>query len=207
MLVEKVAMSATLHLIRHCTQPDWDVVLCGRVRDASLDDAGRDQADRLAQALADQIAPVRIESSPRKRARETAEAIGAATNAPVIVADALDEIDFGEWAGRRFDELESDVRWRFWNSARDRAPSPGGETMVTVIDRATDHLRSSAAASPNGATLLYVTHADVIRGVIASWLGLPLSRLLAMDIDPGSMSTLAYDDQRGRVVSLNRRFS
>ena len=180
-------------------------MLCGRVRDEPLAEEGRRVALRLAEALAADLPAARIETSPRRRAMETAAIIGEALAAPIEVVDALDEIDFGDWAGRSFAELEQDVRWRFWNAARDRACSPGGETMHDAVDRAAAHI--ARIANDADGPVICVTHADIIRGLVAHYLGLKLDRMLHFDIDPGSVSTLIVDGNRGRVAALNRRYS
>jgi broad specificity phosphatase PhoE len=206
-MLEEVAfaMTAAVHLVRHCPQPEVYNVLCGRVRDEPLAEEGKQVASRLAQALAADVSPLRIETSPRRRAMETAEIIGEAVAAPIEVVDALDEIDFGDWAGRSFAELEQDVRWRFWNAARDRACSPGGETMHDAVERAAAHI--AQVADDADGPVICVTHADIIRGLVAHYLGLNLDRILHFDIDPGSVSTLIVDGNGGRVAALNRRYS
>jgi broad specificity phosphatase PhoE len=44
---------------------------------------------------------------------------------------------------------------------------------------------------------------DIIRGVIAHYLGLDLDHMLRFDIDPGSISTLLLDGQGARVTRIN----
>jgi len=196
-------MSVVVHLVRHCPQPGVRDVLCGRLLDDPLSDEGRDRAARLADGLA-ATAPARIDSSPRKRATETAAMIGAAADTPIAVAVALDEIDFGDWSGRSFADLDKDVRWRFWNAARDRARPPGGETMHDAVDRAAHHLGTMEKETGDGATVICVTHGDIIRGLVARFVGLGLDRILAMEVDPGSVTTLVVEGDDGRLVALNR---
>ena len=56
-----------------------------------------------------------------------------------------------------------------------------------------------------GATVAAVSHCDVIRGLIAFYLGLPLDNLLRFDIDPASVSRLVVGDWGARVTSVNER--
>lgn len=144
-----------------------------------------------------------IHASPRLRAQETARAIADRIGLEVETVDALDELDFGEWTGRGFVELEADPRWHRWNAARDTAEAPGGETMRAAVDRAVAHVDAVARDEWNGAVLC-ISHCDVIRGVVAHYLGLGLDRLLAFDVDPGSVSTLVVGDWGGRLLTLNR---
>src|SRR5688572_5962698 len=97
----------TLLLVRHATSALTDNVLLGRVVDAPLDEHGRAQCRRLARHFSARQT-CRVESSPRLRTRQTAEAIARALSIEPCMDAALDEIDFGAWSGRSFAELEDD---------------------------------------------------------------------------------------------------
>jgi broad specificity phosphatase PhoE len=74
--------------------------------------------------------------------------------------------------------------------------------MATATARAVRHIQSAAGDGP----VLCVSHCDVIRGVVAHYLGLDADRLLGFDVDPASLTELAlYGDGTGRVVALNER--
>lgn len=142
-----------------------------------------------------------IHTSPVQRARETAEAI--ARGRAVAVADALDELDFGSWTGKSFAILADEPAWGDWNSRRAVARAPGGESMAQATARAVAHVEAVARAHDEAAVAL-VTHGDIIRGVLAHYLGLSLDRLLSFDVDPASISRLAVGEWGGRVLSINQ---
>jgi broad specificity phosphatase PhoE len=50
-----------------------------------------------------------------------------------------------------------------------------------------------------------VTHCDIIRGVIAHYLGLSLDNILRFDVEPASISTIEINRWGGRVRSINER--
>ena len=156
---------------------------------------------RLAERLAN-VPLTAIHSSPRRRARETALAVAEHHGLPVTRAEELDEIDFGAWMGRSFADLNGDPAWDRWNRSRGSARAPGGEDMAGATSRAVRHIETAACQAP----LLCVSHADVIRGIVAHYLGLDADRMLAFDIDPASLTELTlYGDGAGRLVSLNER--
>ncbi len=193
-------MSARVGLVRHGAHDEIGRVLSGRASDIPLNEDGRREAERLARSLGESGAG-RVETSPRLRTRQTAEILGAALGLAVESVAALDEIDFGAWAGRRFAELEADPAWRQWNAARATAPSPGGETMAGAVARAAGHLDRLGR---EGGTVLCVSHCDVIRGLVAHYLGLGLDNILRFDIDPASVSWLRPDGRGGaQVLTLN----
>jgi len=195
-------MTAKVHLIRHCAHDDVGQVLSGRSARSPLSAKGRAQAQWLAAhfALGEPIAA--IHSSPRERAQATAEIIGRRIGTPVQVVDALDEIEFGAWTGRSFAELEREPEWHAWNRERSVTRPPNGENMDEATARAVGHLDGLVARSWNG-TLLCVSHCDIIRGIVAHYLGLATDRLLAFDVDPGSVSTLLLGNWGSRLLKLN----
>ena len=50
-----------------------------------------------------------------------------------------------------------------------------------------------------------VSHCDIIRGLIAYYLGLPLDNLLRFDADPASVSRLALGGWGARIMTVNER--
>jgi broad specificity phosphatase PhoE len=48
-----------------------------------------------------------------------------------------------------------------------------------------------------------VTHCDIIRGIIAHYLGLSFDNLLKFNVDPGSVSTLMLGPDGGCVTRVN----
>ena len=195
------AVSTTLYLVRHAAHGDVGRRLTGRTCGVQLTEAGQRQASALAGRLSREGLEL-IQTSPRARTRATAEAIARSTGAPVELAPALDEIDFGDWTGLSFDELEPDPLWRNWNEARGRARPPNGESMVDAADRATAHVAEIARTRP-GKRIAIVSHCDILRGVVARYLGLPLDNLLRFEIAPASVSRIEVGDWGGYVLSLN----
>ena len=118
------------------------------------------------------------------------------------MTEALNEIDFGEWTGRSFSELDGDVVWGHWNACRAEAIPPGGESMVAAQQRAVKHLHETVSRY-SGGTVAMVTHCDIIRAIVAGILDLSLDRVLSFDIDPAKVSRIAAGDWGARVMSLN----
>jgi probable phosphoglycerate mutase len=192
-----------LFLIRHAPHPLLDAVLVGRMAGAGLDEPGHRAAGEVAGALASR-SPNAIHSSPQARARETAQPIARRTGIAVEVAEALDEIDLGEWTGRTFRELETDPGWRRWNSARGLARPPKGESMRELQDRVIGHLRAVSDDRPDGRVVM-VSHAEVIRAALLYALDLPLDDFWRIAVAPASISTLVVRHGGMAVIRLNER--
>lgn len=193
-------MTARVHLVRHGAHGDFGQVLSGRSDRAGLTALGRAQAGWAAAHLSRGEPVAAIHCSPRLRTRQTAAIIGDHLGVPVTVAAALDEIDFGDWTGCSFAALADEPEWHRWNKARATSRPPGGENMAAATGRAVAHLETLAAG---GGRVLCVSHCDVIRGIVAHYLGLGFDRLLAFDVDPGSVSTLLIGDWGARLLKLN----
>jgi broad specificity phosphatase PhoE len=192
-------MARHILLVRHGTHDEVGRVLSGR-SEIGLNARGRNEACALARHLADAELSA-IYASPRRRTVETATAVAQSRKPELVIVPALDEIDFGAFAGRDFTELSEDPGWQRWNEHRGSARCPGGETMGEAVARALDVV----SAVGEGTTLL-VTHCDIIRGMVAHWLGLDFSRMFQLGCDPGSVTTLSLDARGGAaVIALNER--
>jgi probable phosphoglycerate mutase len=192
------SMKRMIHLVRHGSHAEVGHFLSGR-SDIGLSARGRDEAQALAAHLAERrIASIHV--SPRRRTRETALPIAARTGLVPLAASPLDEIDFGRFAGARFDDLAEDPDWQRWNSDRAVARCPGGETMVEAIARAWAYIHAIPAEQTPA---LCITHCDIIRGLVTHALGLSLDRIFAFECEPASLTTLELDGSGTRLLALN----
>ena len=199
-------MTLTLLLIRHAAHVELGRTLSGRRRDVALSHDGLQQAEIVADLLA--VEPIAaVYSSPRERAWYTARELADRLEQSVVAANGLDEVDFGDWTGLSFDALEGDPGWDEWNSARSIARPPGGESMCEAVERAVAAVAEidRIALDHRGETVAAISHCDIVRGLIAHYLGLPLDNLLRFDIDPASVSRLVIGDWGARVMSINER--
>jgi probable phosphoglycerate mutase len=134
--------------------------------DIGLNDKGRWQAQRVAQALADE--PIaRIYSSDLSRACATAQAIAALTEHPdaqqVQLHAGLRERGFGSFEGMTYADIEAQwpeesLRWR--RRDPDFAP-PGGETPLQLRARIFDTVQALAAPHM-GEQIVLVAHGGVM---------------------------------------------
>ena len=68
--------------------------------------------------------------------------------------------------------------------------------IAAVVEMAREH---------QSETFVAVSHCDIIRGLIAHYLGLPLDNLLRFDVDPGSVSRIAIGSWGARIINVNER--
>lgn len=196
-------MKQTLLFIRH-GQTTWNVehLLPGQLPGVPLTETGRAQAARLAEAL--HILPITtIISSSLERARDTAAYIALARDLPVRLDDDLMDTNVGHWAGQKYDELQkSDPVWKEY--VRDPSTAPAGvETFPQVQQRvlaAVERWRQQEATS---SYLAFVTHADVVKLLLAHYMGLDTARAGLLGIDNASVSMVELEpEQRPHVVAI-----
>lgn len=134
--------------------------------DSPLTEAGRQQAEAAAEALAS-VTVDRVVSSDLSRARDTAQAIAARHGLAVEAYPELREIDLGEMAGRSFVDAQAHP---YWNEDG-FVEWPGGESLDAVFDRAFSVIRRIVTSSP-GKTIVVVGHGGVTRILVSHFLGL-----------------------------------
>jgi probable phosphomutase (TIGR03848 family) len=190
-----------LFLIRHATN-DWiGRRLAGRTPGLHLNEEGRRQAQALAERLADTPLAA-IYSSPMERTVETAEAIAACHNLPVIVREGLIETDTGEWTGRELEELHQMDIWPALQNNPGDFRIPGGETLHQVQARMAAELELICTAHPEE-TVAAVSHADPIKLAAAHYLGLNLDNFQRLVISPASLTVLWVVEGRTFLACLN----
>lgn len=199
-------MTVTVFLVRHAAHDNVGNFLAGRSAGISLGEAGRAQAERLGQRMrGENISD--IYTSPRERTQETAAAIASACGLrSPEVADALDEVDFGDWSGKTFDVLDGDPLWRRWNALRSLSRTPAGETMLDVQARVVRLIDTLSRGTGDGRVAL-VSHADVIKAAVSHVLGLPIDAWPRFDVAPASITTLVIGDWGAKLITLNETTS
>jgi probable phosphoglycerate mutase len=161
--------------------------------DPSLSDVGREQAERVAAALAARGTIEAIVSSPLARTRQTAGAVAARLGLDVVIEDGLRETDFGAWEGLTFGE----VRERYpddlnaWLASPKAEPTGGGESFAATARRLAT-TRDKLIASYAGRTVLLVTHVTPIKTLVRLAIGAPPESLFRMELSAASLSAVAY---------------
>lgn len=156
-----------IYLIRHCqSMGNIQHRFQGRY-DADISPDGAKQLELLGLRFRNEPIDV-IYTSPLKRARMTAQAIGKYHNIDVIEEPGFIEID----CGRMENLLLSEVAVQFpetarnWDESPDLCQFPGGETMGEVYERVNAALDRVIAENP-GRTIVVTTHGGVLRNLYA----------------------------------------
>jgi probable phosphoglycerate mutase len=191
----------TILLVRHGHTDFIGRALAGRRPDVHLTAHGHDQAERLALRLT-RYPITAVYSSPLDRARETAAPLARALGLEVRIAEEASELDFGEWTGRTFRELDADPRWHAFNARRSETRAPGGELMAEAQARIVAVIDRIRRAHP-GERVAIVSHADVIRAALAHHAGILIDVCHRIEIRPASVSTIRLGDEWEQIAGVN----
>lgn len=144
--------------------------------------------DRLAGVAFDQVL-----TSPRQRARDTAELAGFAD--PRVDEDLV-EWAYGDYEGITTAEIRETVPgWTVWTH-----PVPRGETPDQVtqrLDRVVTRLRN------DGGRVLIFGHGHALRALAARWIGQPVEEGRFLRLDTATVSVLGYERETPVLLRWN----
>lgn len=201
----RITMKQMVLFIRH-GESTWNAegLLPGQLEGIALTDKGRKQAVELADSLS--TLPISaIISSPLERARETAALIAEGRDLMIQLEPRLMDTDIGRWAGKKHDELgKTDPEWKAYVQNPAIAPE-GVESFPTVQRRALEAVAYWRKQECAGKYVVFVSHADVIKVLIAHYTGLDVAQAGKMLIENASASVVLIDDeavQPERVIAI-----
>jgi len=190
-----------LFLIRHARADYRPGRLYGWTPNVHLAPDGVEDAKRLGERLE----PVRfraIYSSPLERCLETADAVAAGRGLEVQSVDGLGEVRYGSWQGKSFKTLARTKLWRVVQLHPSQATFPGGESLRAMQARGVEAIEDIRGRHRRGAVAV-VTHADLLKAVVAHYLGMHLDLFQRIVITPASVTLLAFGDGFPRLMRLS----
>lgn len=169
-----------VHLIRH-TRPAAAPGLCYGHLDIALADSFADELATLQKNLVVLSAnKYPVISSPSQRCLQLAQALDANAQSDARLA----ELDFGDWEGRLWSEIDSPEA-RHWGDHWQTARCPNGESLPDLLSR----LRDFWQAMPSD-NLVVISHAGPIRSSLHLLTNLPLKQAFARAVDFGEIIAL-----------------
>lgn len=195
----------SLYLLRH-GEIETPGILAGKT-DIALSNLGFSQLNQAADALID---IQRCISSPLTRCHAWANEYCQQQNLCLEVDNQLQEMDFGDWDGQRYQLLWDKAEQTsghsigdFWQDPWQHQP-PNGETMVNFVNRV-DSWWDGMCYEKHLQNTLVVTHAGVIKHILARVLNLSISgtdHMSSIDVPYASLIKISlYRDESGKVWS------
>jgi alpha-ribazole phosphatase len=143
----------------------------------------------------------RVIASPRRRALDTATALLAGRDLFCEIHPDWAELDFGDWDGRRYDEIPAEQLAGLYDPPHAQVP-PNGESWQQFHSRIEAQLQRllDEGEDEGGDPVLVVSHAGVLRLAVSCVCGMPLAALWALRIDYGTRLRLRVErDDDGRL--------
>ncbi|AKM03059.1 MULTISPECIES: histidine phosphatase family protein [Burkholderia cepacia complex] len=188
-------MHASLRLIAHGstramrtgTFPDNDPLDARGLADAA---ALRNRWAGVAGAL--------VLCSPACCARQTADALGLRAD----IDDALRDIDYGNWRGKRLHDLARDLPDELDAWIGDPSASPhGGESFDAAMHRVAAWLN----ALRHGRDIVAITHAAIVRAAVAHVLRMDSNAAPRIDVAPLSCTTFVASPHGWTLIADDDR--
>ena len=189
-------------LIRHGQNDYIGKRLAGRNPGVHLNHDGYTQAQHLAVTLKN-IPVTAIYSSPLERALETAQPLAKSKSLPVLINQALIEVDFGDWTGMAKQEMESQPLWQTVQLNPAEMRFPGGESFVEAKERITTGLNEIVARHEKNQIIACFSHSDAIKLAITSALHMSINTFQNLLINPASVSIINFTADRNYLVCMN----
>lgn len=169
--------------------------------DLPLNERGRWQAAQVGKALATEAIDA-IYTSDLLRAHDTALAVGHAVGVALIATEGLRERNFGAFQGKTFVEIEAAwpeqaLAWR--KRAPEWAPPEGGESLLTMRERATSVV-AELAARHLGQQILVVTHGGVLDMLYRAATRLELGAPRSWTLDNAAVNRLLWTPEGFSLV-------
>jgi alpha-ribazole phosphatase len=185
-----------IYLIRH-TKTVAQKGLCYGRTDLDVGDDFLLQANAIKTKLPEFKNDCVIYSSPLQRCQKLAAYFCNAN----LIDERLQELDFGDWENCLFDDLPPEEVTN-WTENFVACSTPNGESFSNLVQRVDAFWQM--LQTQNTQTVFIVTHAGVIRALLAIILQLPLKNAFQFQVDYGSVHKLRYVDGYTYVVHLNQ---
>jgi broad specificity phosphatase PhoE len=137
---------------------------------------GLAEADAVAQWIASAWQPSALYTSPMARCVATGEAIAKACRIEARILKELNDIDYGDWQFRSYDEIREAHPKLFdaWFATPHLFRFPSGESLQELVARTSDAVRFTISHHPDE-TVVLVGHDSVNRALLLQLLDQPLS--------------------------------
>lgn len=138
-------------------------------------------------------------SSPLQRCTQLAKQLQLSN----LHLDArLMELQFGDWELQAWEAIDREAL-DTWSADYVQHGPPNGESFMALYQRVGECLTQLQTQHRNQ-TVIVITHAGVIRAMLAQLLSLPLTEVFKFQLDYGSVSLLNFNDAYSSIGYLNR---
>lgn len=194
-----------LFIIRHGeTDNNRAHIIQGRSLDASINELGRMQAHAICTAM-EPYQIDKIAASGLVRTCETARPLADQRKLEIEKYPELDEIDFGEFEGKVFTDIQDKVlevheKWK--GGKVDYAPK-NGESPLHAYKRANSKV-TQVLETTEAENIVFMIHGRLTRILLSEWLGYGLKNMDQIQHQNGAINHLTWHEGIFKAVELNK---
>ena len=182
-----------IYLIRH-TRVNVDTAVCYGNSDVELAHTFQSERNVIEQKLPLSQEWV-IYSSPLQRSVQLATAL--LPGVKPLIDKRLMEINFGNWELKKWEEINKQELTNWMNDFVNVQCS-GGESYKNVYERSTEFFND--CISKKHKQVLIISHAGVIRSILALVLQMPLEKSFSLQLDFGKISKIKVHSKAHIVI-------
>lgn len=193
-----------IYIVRHGQTNSNLRRACIGHKDVSLNEAGEEQARKLAEKLSD-IDFDFVYTSPLSRAVNTImPTMNIKKDVKLIMNYGLIERDFGLMDDMSFEEIKEKFPYEYaaWMKDLISYRPPEGESVNDVYNRASETIDKIINAHKNS-NILIVTHYAIAKTIIAHLLGLSAEHSQVFYLDNACITEVEYKNGKGMLTALN----
>ncbi|NOQ16570.1 MAG: phosphoglycerate mutase [Methyloprofundus sp.] len=140
--------------------------------------------------------------SPLIRCQAFAESLATKLQRPLISIPALQEIDFGDWEGKTAAQIDADLLEKFYANPTELTP-PNGEHFIDFQRRVLTAWQM-LLKQHQGKQICLITHAGVIRIILAQILGMNTQHSFRLKIGHACLSRVEcfHDNKSADFIQL-----
>lgn len=192
-----------LYLIRHGeVEERYHKIFGGSRIDMDLSPRGHAHGAAIARWLGDTQIDA-VYASPMMRVQQTMAPLLAQRGLEPTIMPDLREMDFGDWTGSRWDEVQEHfgVSAFDWLEIIENAGIANGESAQHLIDRVQPALLQILRDNANRSVAVFC-HGGIIRVMLALLLDMPLKRMAHFNVEYGSISVVEVQPARKHAVEI-----
>lgn len=189
-------------LVRHgATADNLAGRYAGKRSNAPLCAQGAAALERLRESKRVAAEPGALLVSPSRRCVETARVLFP--NASFEPAPELEEIDFGEFEGKTYQELSGLPDYQKWIDSNGRRPFPGGESLDAFVARSYGAFAKAVAEYGANPPVVLVCHGGSVMAILSRLTG---REYFSFQVPPaeGFEVTVEVDGEDVRFISYRR---
>jgi broad specificity phosphatase PhoE len=192
-----------LYLIRHGeVETKYHRVFGGSRIDMALSPLGQEQAAALARWMEGSKLDA-LYASPMLRVQQTIAPLMAARSLQPVIMPGLQEADFGDWTGLRWEEVieKFGVSAFDWLEILDGPGILNGESAISLVQRVAPCLKQILDDNPHRSVAI-ACHGGIIRVILSLLLEWPLSRMAHFNIEYGSVTVVELLPEKKHAVEI-----